>query len=195
MRMRSVSTRRAGAKACRERTDFMMIVALDPPDFRTVSDFRKRHLKALSELFVQVLQVAQTAGLVGLGHVALDGTKLRANASKHKAMSYARMGPAEAELAADVEGWLAQAEGADAAEDATLGADRRGDEMPAWMRDKQRRLERIRTAKAELEAEARAAEAARPDPGSKADGSPRQRRGRKPKHPPGVPKPTAQRNF
>jgi len=118
-----------------------------------------------------------------------------ANASKHKAMSYARMGPAEADLAAEVEGWLAQAEGTDAEEDAALGADRRGDEMPAWMRDKQRRLERIRAAKAELEAEARAAEAARPDPGSKADGSPRQRRGRKPTHPPGVPKPTAQRNF
>jgi hypothetical protein len=88
-----------------------------------------------------------------------------------------------------------QAENADAAEDAALGADRRGDEMPAWMRDKQRRLERIRAAKAELEAEARAAEAAKPDPGTKADGSPRGRRGRKPKHAPGVPKPSAQRNF
>ena len=115
--------------------------------------------------FVQVLAVCRRAGLVGLGHVAVDGTKLRANASKHKAMSYARMGPAEADLAAEVEGWLAQAEGVDAEEDAALGADRRGDEMPAWMRDKQRRLERIRAAKAELEAEARAAEAAKPDPG------------------------------
>ena len=124
-----------------------------------------------------------------------DGTKLRANSSKHTAVSYARMGPAEAELAAEVEGWLAQAEGGDATEDAALGADRRGDEMPGWMRDKQRRLERIRTTQAELEAEARAAEAARPDPGTKADGSPSQRRGRKPKHPPGGPKPCAQRNF
>jgi hypothetical protein len=105
------------------------------------------------------------------------------------------MGSAEADLAAEVEGWLAQAERVDATEDASLGADRRGDEMPAWMRDKQRRLERIRAAKAELEAEARAAEAAKPNPGCKADGSPRQRRGRKPKHPPGVPKPNAQRNF
>jgi hypothetical protein len=122
----------------------------------------------------------------------VDGTKLRANASKHKAMSYARMGPAEAELAAEVENWLAQAEGA---EDAALGADRRGDEMPGWMRDKQRRLERIRAAKAEREAKARAAEAAKPDPGMKADGSPSQRRGRKPKHPAGEPKPSAQRNL
>ncbi len=171
------------------------MTALNRPDFRTISEFRRRHLAALAGLFVQVLALCRRAGLVGLDHVAVDGTKLRANASKHEAMSYARMGPAEAELAAEVENWLAQAEGADAAEDATLGADRRGDEMPGWMRDKQRRLERIRAAKADLEAEARAAEAARPDPGTRADGSPRQRRGRKPKHPPGEPKPSAQRNF
>ena len=192
---RGVYSSRRIARACEERLDFQAVTALNRPDFRTISEFRRRHLAALAELFVQVLALCQRAGLVGLGHVAVDGTKLRANASKHKAMSYARMGPAEADLAAEVEGWLAQAEGADAQEDAALGADRRGDEMPAWMRDKQRRLERIRAAKAELEAEARAAEAAKPDPGSKADGSPRQRRGRKPKHPPGVPKPTAQRNF
>lgn len=80
---------------------------------------------------MQVLALCRRAGLVGLGHVAVDGTRLRANAFKHKAMSYARMDPSEAELAAEVEGWLAQAEGADAAEDAALGADRRGDEVPA----------------------------------------------------------------
>jgi transposase len=192
---RGVYSSRRIARACEERLDFQAVTALNRPDFRTVSEFRRRHLAALAELFVQVLALCRRAGLVGLGHVALDGTKLRANASKHKAMSYGRMGPAEAELAAEVEGWLAQAEGADAAEDAAFGTDRRGDEMPAWMRDKQRRLERIRTARAELEAEARAAEAARPDPGTKADGSPGQRRGRKPKHPPGKPKPSAQRNF
>ena len=79
------------AKACRERNDFVMIVALDPPDFRTISDFRKRHLKALGALFLQVLKLCETAGLVKLGHVALDGTKIKANASKHKAMSYERM--------------------------------------------------------------------------------------------------------
>jgi transposase len=78
------------AKACRERNDFVMIVALDPPDFRTISDFRKRHLKALGALFLQVLKLCETAGLVKLGHVALDGTKIKANASKHKAMSYKR---------------------------------------------------------------------------------------------------------
>ena len=74
------------ARACRERNDFVMIVALDPPDFRTISGFRKRHLKALGELFLQVLKLCETAGLVKLGHVALDGTKIKANASKHKAM-------------------------------------------------------------------------------------------------------------
>jgi transposase len=192
---RGVYSSRRIARACEERLDFQAVTALNRPDFRTISEFRRRHLAALAGLFVHVLALCRRAGLVGLGHVAVDGTKLRANASKHKAMSYARMGPAEAELAAEVENWLAQAEGADAAEDAALGADRRGDEMPGWMRDKQRRLERIRAAKAELEAEARAAEAAKPDPGTKADGSPSQRRGRKPKHPPGEPKPSAQRNF
>ncbi|HYH40334.1 MAG TPA: IS1182 family transposase [Azospirillum sp.] len=192
---RGVYSSRRIARACEERLDFQAVTALNRPDFRTISEFRRRHLAALAELFVQVLALCRRAGLVRLGHVAVDGTKLRANASKHKAMSYGRMGPAEAELAAEVEGWLAQAEDTDAAEDAALGTDRRGDEMPTWMRDKQRRLERIRAAKAELEAEARAAEAAKPNPGNKADGSPRGRRGRKPKHPPGEPKPSAQRNF
>ena len=87
------------AKAAVERADFMMIVAGDPPDFRTISEFRRRHLKALAALFVQVLQLAEKAGLVKLGHVALDGTKIKANASKHKAMSYERMKKREAELA------------------------------------------------------------------------------------------------
>lgn len=144
------------AKACEERADFMMIVAGDPPDFRTISDFRKRHLKALARLFVQVLKLCEAAGLVKLGHVALDGTKIKANASKHKAMSYARMKQREAELAAEVDRWLAAAEAADAEEDARHG-NRRGDELPKWIADKQKRLARIREAKAALEAEAKAA--------------------------------------
>src|SRR6184192_1011380 len=94
------------AKACRERVDFMLIVANDAPDFRTISDFRKRHLDALSGLFVQVLQLCRRAGLIKLGHVALDGTKIKANASKHKAMSYARLQQREAELQAEVDRWL-----------------------------------------------------------------------------------------
>src|ERR1700716_4205280 len=119
------------ARACRERNDFVMIVALDPPDFRTFSDFRK-HLKALGALFLQVLKLCETAGLVKLGHVALDGTKIQANASKHKAMSYRRMREAEAKLAAEVAAWFARAAAADAEEDRAHGPDRRGDEMPAW---------------------------------------------------------------
>lgn len=144
------------AKAAVERADFMMIVAGDAPDFRTISEFRKRHLKALAGLFVQVLKLAEKAGLVKLGHVALDGTKIKANASKHKAMSYERMKKREAELEAEVERWLKAAEAADAEEDRLYG-DKRGDEMPDWVADKQKRLAKIREAKAELEAEAKAA--------------------------------------
>jgi transposase len=139
------------AKAAEERADFMMIVAGDPPDFRTISDFRQRHLGALAGLFVQVLQLAEKAGLVKLGHVALDGTKIKANASKHKAMSYERMKKREAELKAEVERWLKAAEAADAEED-RLHGHKRGDEMPDWVADKQKRLQKIRAAKAELEA-------------------------------------------
>src|SRR6185437_5299848 len=146
------------ARAAVERADFMMIVAGDPPDFRTISEFRRRHLKALAALFVQVLKLAEQAGLVKLGHVALDGTKIKANASKHKAMSYERMKKREAELAAEVERWLEAAEAADAEEDKLYG-DKRGDELPDWVSDKQKRLEKIRQAKAELEAQAKAAAA------------------------------------
>ncbi|KRR19652.1 MULTISPECIES: IS1182 family transposase [Bradyrhizobium] len=144
------------ARAAVERADFMMIVAGDAPDFRTISEFRRRHLKALADLFVQVLKLAEKAGLVKLGHVALDGTKIKANASKHKAMSYDRMKKREAELAAEVDRWLKAAEAADAQEDKLYG-DKRGDEMPDWVADKQKRLEKIREAKAALEAEAKAA--------------------------------------
>src|SRR6266849_6275457 len=146
------------AKAAVERADFMMIVAGDAPDFRTLSEFRRRHLKALAALFVQVLKLAEKAGLVKLGHVALDGTKIRANASKHKAMSYERMKKRQAELQAEVDRWLKAAEAADAQEDKLHGA-KRGDEMPDWVADKEKRLAKIREAKAELEAEAKAAAA------------------------------------
>jgi transposase len=180
------------AKACVERVDFMAIVALDAPDFRTISEFRRRHLAALSGLFVQVLKLCERAGLVKLGHVALDGTKIKANASKHKAMSYERMNQREDELQAEVDGWLKAAAAADAAEDKAFGADKRGDEMPDWVANKQARLAKIREAKAELEAEAKAkakavADAAAPEKGDDT-----------PPHNPGPaakPEPKAQRNF
>ena len=95
------------ARACEERLDVMAVTGMQRPDFRTISDFRKRHLQALAALFVQILQLCRKAGLVELGHVALDGTRLKANASKRKAISYGRMRQAEAALAAEVEGWLA----------------------------------------------------------------------------------------
>src|SRR5207344_1780037 len=145
------------AKACRERVDFMSIVGFDAPDFRTVSEFRRRHLKALGALFTQILHLCETAGLVKLGHVALDGTKVKANASKHKAMSYERMEKRAAELEAEVAKWLSSAEAADAEEDRAFGRDKSGDEMPEWVADKKRRAETIRKAKAELEEEAKAA--------------------------------------
>lgn len=182
------------AKACIERVDFMAIVALDAPDFRTTSEFRRRHLVALSALFVQVLKLCEQAGLVKLGHVALDGTKINANASKHKAMSYERMKKREPELQAEVDGWLKAAQAADAAEDAAFGVDRRGDEMPDWVADKQARLAKIRQAKAELEAEAKAKAAAEQAAREKKNGD-KLRPGRKAVPPSEVPEPKAQRNF
>ena len=144
------------ARACEERVDFMAVTGLNRPDFRTVSDFRKRHLPALQGLFVQVLRLCQRSGLVSLGHVALDGTKIKANASKHKAMSYERMGESERRLKREVKDWFERARNADEAEDRQHGAQRRGDELPDWVADKQRRIQKIREAKAALEAEARA---------------------------------------
>src|SRR5277367_2079879 len=157
------------AKACRERVDFMSLVGLDPPDFRTISEFRKRHLKALAGLFAQVLKLCEQAGLAKLGHVALDGTKIKANASKHKAMSYDRMEKRAAELEAEVQRWLSAAEAADAEEDQAFGRDKSGEEMPDWIADKKRRAEKIRAAKAELEAEAKAAAAAKARAQAKAE--------------------------
>jgi transposase len=186
------------AKACTERADFMMIVAGDVPDFRTISDFRKRHLQALARLFVQVLKLCAAAGLAKLGHVAVDGTKIKANASKHKAMSYARMKKREIELQAEVDRWLAAAEAADAEEDRLYGA-RRGDEMPKWIADKQKRLAKLRAAKAELEAEAKAAAEEetrrRAEAEAKRIAQGRKKNGYAPKPPSEEPDGKAQRNF
>ena len=186
------------ARAAVERADFMMIVAGDPPDFRTISEFRRRHLKALAALFVQVLKLAEKAGLVKLGHVALDGTKIKANASKHKAMSYDRMKKREAELEAEVDRWLKAAEAADAQEDKLYG-DKRGDEMPDWVADKEKRLQKIREAKAALEAEAKAAAEAEIQARAEAEGrrraEGRKKTGKPPLPPKAEPGGKAQRNF
>ena len=148
------------------------------------------------ELFVQVLALCQRAGLVCLGHVAVDGTKLRANASEHKAMSHERLVRAEAEPAAEVKGWLDKAGLAETAEDAGHGSDRRGDETPDWRANKQQRLARIRAARAELEAEAKAAaDAQGPLALTRAPGPTARRASVGAASPPGTPEPTAQRSF
>jgi transposase len=144
------------AQRLHEDIAFRVLAAGNAPDFRTISDFRKRHLSALSGLFEQVLALAQEAGLVKLGHVALDGTKIRANASKHKAMSYGRMRQEETRLAAEVAAILRRAEEVDAAEDARYGPDVSGEELPEELRRREDRLRKIREAKAALEAKAQA---------------------------------------
>jgi transposase len=138
-----------------EDVAFRVLAANNTPDFRTISDFRKDHLKALSGLFLQVLKLCQKAGLVKLGHVALDGTKIKANASKHKAMSYKRMKEAEARLEAEVAELLKRAEAVDKEEDQRYGKDKRGDELPQELAFRESRLKKIRQAKEALEAEAR----------------------------------------
>jgi transposase len=174
-----VYSSRRMASACHRRVDFMAVTAMQKPDFRTISDFRRRHLKALGGLFQQVLRLCARAGLVKLGHVAVDGTKVAANASKHKAMSYDRMKKTEKELAATVAEWFAKADAADEAEDREYGPDKRGDEMPEA------------EAKQQLAAEAEAKAKAKDDDG------PRQppRGGKKRPKKNGEPHDKAQLNF
>ncbi len=150
-----VPSSRKIAKRLEEDIAFRVLAANNTPDFRTISDFRKDHLKALAALFVQVLKVCQKAGLVKLGHVALDGTKIKANASKHKAMSYKRMKEEEARLEAEVQDLLRKAQAVDEEEDRTYGKNRRGDELPEELAFRESRLKKIKEAKAALEADAR----------------------------------------
>jgi len=125
------------------------------PDHATIAEFRKRHLEALSGLFMQALQLCSEAGLVKLGHVSIDGTKIKANASKHKAMSYKHMNETEARLKQEVDALLAAAEKTDAEEDAQYGKDRHGDELPAELQRRESRLQKIGAAKAALEQNAK----------------------------------------
>jgi transposase len=188
---RGVYSSRQLERACEERVDFMAVTGMSRPDFRTIAEFRRRHLAALGDLFVQVLRLCREAGLVKLGHVALDGTKIKANASKHKAMSYGRMREAEAKLAAEVRSWFARAAAADAEEDRAHGQER-GDELPDWVADKQARLERLRAARAALEAEAQAPPPADDGPGPSTG---MMDHGRPRRAGDGGPPPQAQRNF
>lgn len=142
--------------ACVDVVAFRWLAAGSAPDYRAIARFRKRHLSALGHLFVQALALCQAAGMVSLGQVALDGTKVRANASKRKAMSYARMTEKEKVLAEEVSALLFEAERIDKAEDTKFGKNRRGDELPAELARRETRLAKIGEAKAALEAEARA---------------------------------------
>src|SRR6202050_240719 len=130
---------------------FRVLAAGNQPNFRTISDFRKIHLVTLEGLFEQVLKIALEAGAMKVGRVAMDGTKVKANASRHKAMSYDRMPEKEKQLKAEVKQLLAQAEAADAAEDQQYGKDRRGDELPAELQRRETRIRKIQEAKRAIE--------------------------------------------
>ena len=177
-------------RRCQTDVACRVIVGEDVPDFRTISDFRKTHLARLEGLFLEVLKLCALAGLTRVGTIALDGTKIKANASRHKAMSYDRMQEEEKRLAEEIARLLAEAEATDAAEDRAHGRDRRGDELPDELKRRTDRLAKIREAKALLEERARAEaqeEAAR-----------RESEGKQPPTKPpaeAVPEPKAQINF
>jgi transposase len=191
------SSRRIAA-ACERNLAFLAIVGDQRPDFRTISDFRKLHLRRVQNLFVEVLRVAGELGMVKLGNLSLDGSKVRANASRHKAMSYGYMKKEVERLRAEVTTLLQQAEQADAEQDAALGA-RRGDELPEELKRRQERLQAIEAAMRRLEQEAKAhaedqrRERAAAEAQRQADGKPA--RGRPPKPISEEPQDSAQTSF
>ena len=186
------------ARKLEEDVAFRVLAAENRPDFRTVSDFRKRHIKALSAIFKKVLVLCKRAGMVRLGHVALDGTKQKANASKHKAMSYGRMKEESARLESEIGQLLAWADRIDEEEDVKFGRDCRGDELPEELRFREGRLAKIKEAMASLEAEARAEESRAGVTCEREcvpDAPKSRKRGRPPKRLVGAPDEKAQRNF
>jgi hypothetical protein len=174
---------------CETDVAFRVIVGEDVPAFQRISEFRRRHLRHMQPLFIEVLALCREAGLLQVGRLALDGTKVKANASRHKAMSYDRMTSEELRLQKEIDDLLSQAQAADAAEDEQHGADRRGDELPAELARRETRLQKIREAKAALEEQARQRAA---DHAAKLAAE-----GRQPRKNPddAVPKPKDQRNF
>src|SRR5262249_40993653 len=173
-------------------------VGNDPPDFRTISDFRKIHLAAFRSLFLEVLRLAGELGMVALGNLSTDGTKMGANASRHKAMSYSYMEKEIKRLQAEVDKLLEQAEQIDAEQDAALGS-RRGDELPDELKRREDRLAKIREAKARLEAESRAKaseeQRRRDEEQAKREAEGRNRRGKEPAAVKSSPEDKAQTNF
>ena len=200
-----VSSRKIEART-HDDVAFRFLSADEHPDHDTIADFRKRHLEALAGLFTQALLLCEKAGLVKLGHVAIDGTKIKANASKHKAQSYARMGETEQRLKQEIEALLKQAEQTDAAEDAQYGKGKRGDELPKELARRENRLKKLQQAQAELEQEARErvegeraeAEAKLAERRADQERTGKKKRGREPQVPDpeqARPDATAQRNF
>jgi transposase len=186
------------ALACERNLAFIAIVGTERPDFRTISDFRKLHLDAFREVFVQVLRIAGEAGMVKLGNIATDGTKIQGNASRHKAMSYGYMQKEVERLREDIEALVTQAYQQDAADDAALGS-RRGDELPAELARREDRLATIEAAMRRLEARAKAEADAERQRRAAAEaerqrtGTPR--RGKAPKPVEEIPDAKAQTNF
>jgi len=193
-----VCSSRKIAAACERNLAFRAIVGNDPPDFRTISDFRKIHLAAFRPLFLEVLRVAGELGMVALGNLSTDGTKMGANASRHKAMSYGYMEKELKRLQAEVDKLLEQAEQIDAEQDAALGS-RRGDELPAELKRREDRLAKIREAKARLEAEAKAKaleeQRRRDEEQAQREAEGRKRRGKEPAPVQSNPEDKAQTNF
>jgi len=189
-----VCSSRKIAAACERNLAFRAIVGNNPPDFRTISDFRKLHLAALRPLFLEVLRLAGEMGMVKLGNLSTDGTKLGANASRHKAMSYGYMNKQIERLEAEIDQLLKQAEQLDAA----LGS-RRGDELPEELKRREERLAKIREAKARLEAEAHAKaeeeQRRRDEEQAQRDAEGRKRRGKEPAPIDPTPEDKAQTNF
>ena len=193
-----VCSSRKIAAACERNLAFRAIVGDTPPDFRTISDFRKIHRAAFQPLFVEVLRLAGEMGLIKLGNLSTDGTKMKANASRHKAMSYGYMTKDIARLEAEVEQLLQQAEQSDAEQDAALGS-RRGDELPAELKRREDRLAKIREAKTRLEREARSKadeeQRRRDDEQAQREAEGRTRRGKEPAPVDATPEDKSQTNF
>jgi transposase len=186
------------ALACERNLAFLAIVGQDRPDFRTISDFRKLHLAAFKAVFVQVVRLAAETGLVKLGNVATDGTKIQGNASRHKAMSYGYMQKEVERVREDIEALVTQAYQQDEAEDAVLGS-RRGDELPAELARREDRLTKIEAAMRRLEAQAKAAADAERQRRAAADAERQRtgktRRGKAPQPIEDTPDDKAQSNF
>ncbi|WP_448074129.1 IS1182 family transposase [Georgenia yuyongxinii] len=184
-------------KACTDVVAFRWLAAQQAPDFRSIGRFRQRHLAALANVFLQALELCQAAGMVSLGKVALDGTKVRANASRHKAMSYARLTAKQKVLADEISALMEEAKTIDADEDARFGPGKRGDELPAELANRQARAAAMATARASIEAEAadKARKGAEDKARDRGDGDDDITAAGNKAAATAEPKPTAQRNF